>query len=169
MNHKGFTILELLISIALVSVVLLLLLKVMMSLEVINHDTSYASDDEIARTEIIKRIEQDFLDYHLNGLEIKKDDDSLIIELQLDELKSIVVTADSIVYDDEEYFLKSKNARYDLCLDYEYMDLENDYYLVTFSIPVLIEGINTTKQDDLTFTYLGLKQENTNYPKTYTC
>lgn len=169
MNHKGFTILELLISIALVSVVLLLLLKVMMSLEVINHDTSYASDDEIARTEIIKRIEQDFLDYHLNGLEIKKDDDSLMIELQLDELKRIVVTADSIVYDDEEYFLKSKNARYDLCLDYEYMDLETDYYLVTFSIPVLIEGINTTKQDDLTFTYLGLKKENTNYPKTYTC
>lgn len=169
MNHKGFTILELLISIALISVVLLLLLKVMMSLEVINHDTSYASDDEIARTEMIKKIEQDFLDYHLNGLTIKKENDSLIIELQLDELKRITVTSNSIMYDDEEYFLKSKNASNDLCLDYEYMDLEQDYYLLTFSIPVLIEGVNTTKQDDLTFTYLGMKNENTSYPSTYTC
>ena len=169
MNHKGFTILELLISIALISVVLLLLLKVMMSLEVINHDTSYASDDEIARTEMIQKIEQDFLDYHLNGLTIKKENDSLIIELQLDELKSITVTSNSIMYDDEEYFLKSKNASYDLCLNYEYMDLEQDYYLLTFSIPVLIEGVNTTKQDDLTFTYLGMKNENTSYPSTYTC
>lgn len=55
MNRRGFTILELLISIALVSIVLLLLLKVMTSLEVINHDTSYASEDEITRTEIIKK------------------------------------------------------------------------------------------------------------------
>ena len=66
MNKRGFTILELLISIALISVVLLLLLRVMMSLEVINHDPSYASDDEIARTEMIENIESDFLDNHLN-------------------------------------------------------------------------------------------------------
>ena len=33
-----------------------------MALEAINHDKSYASDDEIARTEIIGNIEQDFLD-----------------------------------------------------------------------------------------------------------
>ena len=57
MNKKGFTILELLISIALISVVLLLLLRVMMALEAINHDKSYASDDEISRTKIIKNIE----------------------------------------------------------------------------------------------------------------
>ena len=91
MNHKGFTILELLISIALISVVLLLLLKVMMSLEVINHDTSYASDDEIARTEMIKKIEQDFLDYHLNGLTIKKENDSLPVPVSCPLLLSVAL------------------------------------------------------------------------------
>ncbi len=169
MNRRGFTILELLISIALVSIVLLLLLKVMTSLEVINHDTSYASEDEITRTEIIKKIEQDFLDYHLNGLEIKKEQDTLIIDLQLDELKQIIVSSSGIIYDDENYLLKSKNATYDLCVYYKYTELENDYYLITLVIPVLIDGVNTTDHDDLTFTYLGIKKENTNYPTSYAC
>ena len=68
LHKKGFTILEVLLSIVLISIVLLLLLRVMMSLENIGHDPSYASDDEIIRTEIIKNIESDFLTYHLNGL-----------------------------------------------------------------------------------------------------
>ena len=36
-------------------------------------------------------------------------------------------------------------------------------------IPVLIDGVNTTDHDDLTFTYLGIKKENTNYPTSYAC
>ena len=49
------------------------------------------------------------------------------------------------------------------------MDLENDYYLVKIVIPVLIDGKNTTSRDDLEFTYLGLKNENTSYPSTFSC
>ena len=82
---RGFTILELLISIVLISVVLLLLLRVMMSLEVINHDTSYASDDEISRTEIIKNIQESFLDNHLNGINISKDEDKTMITFMMYE------------------------------------------------------------------------------------
>ena len=167
MNKRGFTILELLISIALISVVLLLLLRVMMSLEVINHDPSYASDDEIARTEMIENIESDFLDNHLNGLEIKKEENQVILHLFMDVEKEIVVSSDRITYDDEVYALKSANATYDTCILYTYMDLENDYYFVKIVIPVLIDGKNTTSHDDLEFIYLGLKRENTSYPSSY--
>ena len=169
MNKNGFTILELLISIALISVVLLLLLRVMMQLEVINHDTSYASDDEIARTELIQNIETDFLDLHLNGLTINRNGEVTVITFMMDEEKELVVSSKGVIYDNEVYPLKSTNASYDLCLEYKYQNLENDYYLVMFTIPVLIDGVNTTSNDDLTFTYLGLKNEFTSYPVSYAC
>lgn len=169
MNKKGFTILELLISIALISVVLLLLLRVMMALEAINHDKSYASDDEIARTEIIGNIEQDFLDYHLNGLQIKRQDEKMILTLFMDQEKTIIIDNKSLTYDNEKYSLKSTNATYGSCLTYQYQELENDYYLVSIVIPVYIDGENTTVKDDLELTYLGLKNELSNYPRSFTC
>ena len=169
MNKRGFTILELLISIALISVVLLLLLRVMMSLEKVNHDTSYASDDEIARAEIISNIESDFLENHLNGLEIRRENNTVLFRLLMDEEKEILVSSKSITYQDEVYSLKSSNATYDTCIEYSYMDLENDYYLVKIVIPVLIDGKNTTSRDDLALPYLGLKNENTSYPSTFSC
>lgn len=166
---KGFTILELLISIALISVVLLLLLRVMMQLEVINHDTSYASDDEIARTELIKKIETDFLDLQLNGLSIHQNSDETVLIFMMEEEKELVISSREITYDDEVYALKSSNASYDVCVEYKYQDLDDDYYLVMFTIPVLIDGVNTTNNDDLTFIYLGLKNEFTNYLDVYPC
>ena len=169
MNKNGFTILELLISIALISVVLLLLLRVMMSLEVINHDTSYASDDEIARTEITRNIESDFLEYHFYGLEIQKTQEDTTINLLMDEEKKLVIKEDSLTYDDEVYSLKSSNASYDLCVEYQYRDLENDYYWVSIRIPVLIVGKNSTFKDDTVLTLIGLKNENLSFPSSFSC
>lgn len=166
---KGFTILELLISIALISVVLLLLLRVMMALEVINHDTSYASDDEIARTEIIQNIESDFIRQHLNGLQIEKNNEQIVFYLDMDEDKQLIVSKNSITYDGEVFSIKSVNAQYGLCIDYTYTDLENDYYLINFTIPVYIDGENTTSRDDLIFTYMGLKNEYSSYPNEFVC
>ena len=78
MNKKGVTILELLISITLISIVILLLIKVIFSLDNINNDKTYASNDEISRTELIKNIESDFLKLKLEGLEIKKEENTTI-------------------------------------------------------------------------------------------
>ena len=169
MKKQGFTILELLISIVLITVVLLLLFRVMMVLEVINHDTSYASDDEINRTELLQNIENDFLNYHLNGIKITRNNDSTVIHFIMDEEKVLVINKKSITYDDEVYTLKSNNASYDLCLDYEYIDLENDYYLLNLRIPILIDKKNTTIHDDLELTFLGLKNENTSYLENFSC
>ena len=166
---RGFTILELLISTALISIVLLLLLRVMMSLEVINHDTSYASDDEIGRTEIIKNIEENFLEYHSKGMNIQKKEEKTVITFQMDEVKVLEIALKQLTFDGEVYSLNSKNAKYSTCIVYEYSDLENDYYLVRFTIPVLIDGVNTTSRDDLVFTYVGLKNEFTSYPVSYSC
>ncbi len=169
MNKHGFTLIELLISIALISVCLLLILRVMLMLENINYDPSYASSDEIRRTEIIKNIESDFLTYHLNGLDIIKNDDSTTILFHMDEEKSLTIKNDTLTYNDEAYTLRSDNATYNLCPSYKYLALDNDYYLISLTIPVLINNENTTTIDDLELTYIGLRNEFTNYPPAYSC
>ena len=163
MNKRGFTILELLISIALVAVVLLLLLRVMLSLENINNDSSYASSDEIARTKIIKTIESDFLMYQLNGIEVTKNGDNVVITFLMSEEKELVITADKLTYENEAYYLNSSLASYSLDITYEYLELDANYYYVSITIPVLIDGVNTTAKDDIKLSFLGLKKEDTSY------
>ena len=169
MNKRGFTILELLISIALISIVLLLLMRVMMSLEGINHDMSYASDDEIGRVKLIKNIEGSFLEKHLNGLQIEQGQDTTVITFFMDEEVKLEVSSHQLVFQGEVYLLNSKNATYQTCVQYEYMDLDQVYYLITLTIPVLVDGVNTTNRDDVILSYIGLRNEFTQYPSNLSC
>ncbi len=170
MNKRGVTILELLISITLISIVTLLLLRVIMSLGKINNDDTYASSDEINRTTIIKTIEHDFLDLKLNGLKINKNKDQTIINWQYEnENKELIIKKQELVYDDNVYQLKSNNASYDICPKITYLDLDDDYYLIKIEIAVLIDNKNTTLNDDIVLTYLGLKKINNSYQITNVC
>ncbi len=169
MNKRGVTLLELLLSISLISIVLLLLLKVMMSLDNINNNKNYASSDEIQRTEIIKVIEEDFLSREINGLEINTSNNKTVIKfIYNDFAENLELTNTSITYKDT-YVLKSKNASYYLCPSYEYTDLDNDYYFVKIVIPVLINGENTTSDDDIVLSFLGLKNATSAYPSSFIC
>jgi len=169
MNNRGVTILELLISISMISVVILLLVKVMFSLHNINNNTNYASNDEISRTEIIKNIENDFLQLKLNGINIIEGENTIITFNYENEIKNLIIYKNKIVYDSETYSLNSENASYDLCVEYKYLELENNYYLIKINIPVLINEENIIKNDDIELTYLGLTNENTNYLNSFTC
>lgn len=169
MNKKGVTILELLISITIISAIVLLLLKVMLSLEKINNDQSYASSDEIKRAEIIKNIQSDFLSLKLNGLTIQEDKSTTINLSFEDTDKTLIIEDNKLTYDNESYSLKSENATYSLCPTYHYLDLDDNYYLVTLRIAVLINNQNTTLNDDITLTYIGLKNEAMNYLTSYNC
>lgn len=169
MNKKGVTILELLISISLISVVVLLLIRVMFSLSNINNAKDYASSDEISRTELIKEIESDFLKLKLKGINIKKEDVTTITFIYENTQKELKVAQNKITYNNETRTLESENATYDLCPYYEYTEIDDNYYLVSLTIPVLIDNKNTTENDDLVLTYLNLKSTDNNYLLNYTC
>lgn len=169
MNKKGVTILELLISITLISIVILLLIKVIFSLDNINNDKTYASNDEISRTEIIKNIESDFLKLKLEGLEIRKEENTTIKFYYESIYKELKIEKDKITYNNETKTLESSGATYDLCPSYEYISLDDNYYLIKINIPVLINNENTRIEDDINLTYIGLKKENNNYPLNYVC
>ena len=169
MNKKGVTILELLISITLISIVILLLIKVIFSLDNINNDKTYASNDEISRTELIKNIESDFLKLKLEGLEIRKEENITIKFYYENTYKELKIAKDKITYNNETKTLESSNATYDLCPSYEYISLDDNYYLIKINIPVLINNENTRVEDDINLTYIGLKKESNNYPLNYVC
>ncbi len=170
MKRHGFTILELLISISLVSVVLLLLSKVMFSLLNIGNDKTYASSDEITRTEIIKNIESDFLEKDIHGVKILENDDYITINfLYKEEKKNLIIKDKELQYGDDIYKLESVNATYSSCVNYKYKDLDDNYYYINVEIPVLIDGDNTTKNDDISLSFIGAKKDNIDYPENYSC
>ena len=171
MNKKGITILELLISMTIISIVILLLLKVMTSLTKINNDPSYASSDEISRTTIIKNIETDFLKLKLNGLNITSTKNKTILNFSYEDNSNLnlEINKNKIVYNNEGYTLESKNATYEICPNIEYLDIDEDYYLIIITIPVLIDGKNDNQNDDLVLTYLGLKKDTNNYNLNNKC
>ncbi len=169
MTKKGITILEMLISISLVSVVILMFFKVVLNLDNINNNKEYASNDEIARTTIIKEIENDFLNLHLNNLSLNKENNSTTITFKYDNtVKDLIIKEKELIYDNKVYKLNSNNATYDICPLYKYTEIDKDYYLISINILVLIDNKNTTINDDITLNYIGLIKNN-NYPKNYTC
>ncbi len=160
MNKRGITIIELLASIFLIAIVSLLLFRVCFNLLEINNDNSYASKDEISRTTIIKNIESDFLENKFIGLNIQKGEKQTKIEVEYDTGKeNIIISKDKLTYKDT-YILETKGASYDLDPIINYVDLDNDYYLITIKIKVLMNNKNDTEKDDIDITYIGLKEDN---------
>lgn len=155
MNKKGVTIIELLVSISLISIVILLLIRIMFSLTQIGNDTSYASKDEITRTEIIKTIESDFLKLKLRSVNV---DNNTIEFLYDDTSKKLTIDKDKLTYD-ETYNLKSAHASYNTNPIITYEELDNNYYLLNIKIEVLIENEENTIKDDIILNYIGLKKE----------
>ena len=97
MNKKGMTIIEVLVSVVIVSIVVLLLIKVIINLGNINNDTSYASNDEISRATIIKILEKDFLELKLQGIDIQELDNETLVKFSFkDKSKTLSITKDRV-------------------------------------------------------------------------
>lgn len=169
MNKKGLTILELVISIAFISLIVLLLIKIFFSIDKLNTG-DYARDDEIKRVEIIKNIESDFLELKLNGLNINKSASETSISFKYeDSFKELKITNNKITYDNIAYVLESSNATYSLCPLYNFRELDSNYYLLEITIPVLINNKNTSLNDDIVLTYIGLKNDKSSFIKNFKC
>lgn len=169
MNRKGFTLIEALASLCITAIIVLLLAHLLVAINNLSKN-NYASDDEISRAEIIKNIEGDFLEYKLRGLNIQEYQDrtEIVLNFLNHDSKRIIIKDKELVYD-EKALLESKNATYDICVSYEYQELDDNYYMLKVVIPVLISKQNTTSNDDIVLSYIGLKSGLDNYLVNYTC
>lgn len=67
-NNKGNTLIELIISIALMSVVLVSMVRLLVDLNNTNTNSVYAKNNEVVRSEIIRAIETDLNNYKLSNI-----------------------------------------------------------------------------------------------------
>lgn len=115
MNKKGFTLMEIIVSVALLSIVMLLLFQLMIDLEYEDNHSSFAKDNQIKRATIIKRVEKDLMDKGLSLVSLNKASDyaTLTFKYSNNTDSSVVVYEDKISYSGETWLLESDGAKYD--------------------------------------------------------
>lgn len=110
LNNKGLSLVELIISVGLISVVIVFLYSLLSDLndEIVNSD--FAINNQITRFEIIEEVQNDFLDETILGIDVDNNSKSIIIEYK-DKTYTTTIT---IEYDelDEDFsgdFITVKN------------------------------------------------------------
>jgi hypothetical protein len=84
-NKKGSSLAELIISIALLSVVLAFMMKMLLDVNNARKNVSYAKDNQIKRAEIIKLIQEDFMDKDIYSIiKTESTSEKLVIEFLFD-------------------------------------------------------------------------------------
>ena len=115
MDKKGFTLMEIIVSVALLSIVMLLLFQLMIDLEYEDSHSSFAKDNQIKRATIIKRVEKDLMDKGLSLVSLNKASDyaTLTFKYNNNTDSSVVVYENKISYGGETWVLESDGATYD--------------------------------------------------------
>lgn len=135
MNNKGTTIVEVLVSIVLMSIVLIFLMALLSDLKNEDYLSNTRSKDALNRIEIIHLIETDMIDYGVNKITISNCSNNLCIRFDYknNSNKQLKITNKEVIYDDEKWTLNSGNYQLNQITYYNY---SNSYYhLFKMSIP----------------------------------
>ncbi len=170
-NNKGITLMELLISIALTSIVIVFLFRLLVDLRVTYINDNFDKNNQQKRAIIIKTVETDFIENTLIGLNDNgSTNDNLKINFTYENNKSgiLEVNSKSISYldsnnnrevwklEDEEFFYIPT------CINYKMYQTDNNFYL-KFSIEVNKTNSDNNYFDDLEFNYVGGKVNRENF------
>ncbi len=95
LNNKGLTLIELIISVVLISVVMLFMYGLLNDANDENNDNSFARDNQINRSEIIKEVEEEFLTRRIDLTDIvdESTDDTLKATFKFSDGTSSVIEA----------------------------------------------------------------------------
>ena len=111
LNNKGLSLIEILVSITLISTILVFLVQFLNSLEGETANNNFAYDNQLNRAEVIKTIEDDLDDNNLIGVSNNSLDNINISFDFLDNLSAILTSS----IKDDRYILKytsSKGKKY---------------------------------------------------------
>lgn len=176
MKNKGITLVELIISISLISIVIVFLFTLLVDVKANDNRIDYARDNQQNRAIIIKRVQDDFLDYGLIGLNTEGSTKSVLkinFKFQSDKESTLMVEEKAITYtsvneEQEKWKLANEIAKYNIhCVKYEAKFLSNnDYFTIWFRIPLSVKEESKNVIDDLEFFYLGkrFEKDDENFP-----
>ena len=80
MNNRGISLLELIISLSLISIVLILVYSLLVNVSNEVDNTNYASNNQLNRVEIIKTVENDLTNNSLDNIEVSNNTLSFIFD-----------------------------------------------------------------------------------------
>jgi prepilin-type N-terminal cleavage/methylation domain-containing protein len=170
MKNKGFTLVELIVSISLISIVIIFLFRLFADLEYSNKQRDYSRSNQQNRAIIMKRVQDDFLDYGLIGLSDENSKSNLlVVDFTFNDGKvgKLVVDSESISYTNaegstEKWVLEKENnyMGYNVnCVKYAITDSDSDgeFFYIRFSIPLNYKSSSQNAIDDIEFSYIGNK------------
>jgi len=144
MNQKGITLVEVIISVGLISVVMLFLFNVLQDMQFEDAHASYAKDNQLNRAIILKNVQDDFADYKLNNVQIQNIADGREIIFGFAEIasKALTVHENSISYDGETWNMEARNE--DTKYDFANIRIETSPdNLCTYTLNIDINGDGT--------------------------
>ncbi len=181
LDNKGMTLMELLISIALISMVLIFLFQLIGDLKNETNNNNFAYNNQINRTEAIVEIQKDLEKNTLVGITDKSSHDGISLDFHYKNGTNTNVANLSITKetaeDADKYYLKytnnegeltsweMKNAIVDPCgLFTYYSDNSSKNYYFKINIYVYTNHENNSKSknnavDDIEITYTGEKYD----------
>lgn len=172
LNNKGITLVELIISISLISIVIMFLFRLLVDIRYSENSTDFNRANQQTRAIILKTIQEDFLERKLIGLvDRSQNEGEFVVEFSYkDNTKGrLVVYADSITYINnigtEKWNLEKENDNTKLgihCINYSTslpLNIEGNFFFMKLSIPVIVNAKRKNYLDDLEFFYLGEKKD----------
>lgn len=184
MNKKGFTLVELIISIALITIVITFLFNLLTDVKASDNNIDFNRKNQQKRALILKTIQEDLTTKKLQGIKSRKEENNLIIDFTYqDSLSSLTIHSseerDYLTYQNtkgeiEKWNLEkqspksrfnTKCIKYDDSLHETMGSLEetqlakSEYFFIKISIPVIVNDKRQNNIDDLELFYIGLKND----------
>lgn len=165
LNKKGMSLVEVVISIALISVVLVFMIRLLIDVNNVRTNNDYAKDNQVVRTEILRAVHTDLIDKTLSNIEDSSIEGDLNITFSFSDGTESQITATSTTF---AYRNSSGETRrwnlVDCTLDYSYADvyLIKDINIYTLIIDIEIHTVNERNDqnnnnslDDIIISYMG--------------
>ena len=170
MNNKGITLVELMVSLILISIVMVFIFALLVDMKNEDYLSSSKSEDALNRTEIIHLIENDFINYKLSN--VSQDtcpsgaNFCLKFNFYNNPEKKLYFFDDHLVYDNEAFYLSIGSFEVDkteFCYTKNVPtdpDAKNSYAYFNLTVPVTHDA-TVNRKTTIDLSYLNTKYDST--------
>lgn len=177
MNNKGSTLLELIISIALISVILVFMVRLLVDLNDSETNNKYAKKNQVIRAEILRTIENDLQNKIITNIRDNSTTSNLIITFKFDGNKesNINVLKDKLTYKNTAGKTRTwtlKEGYFDITQSPVDFNQDENIYSLIIDIPVYTTNEFNTKNnnnllDDILVSYIGRTKDLNTFSRCY--
>lgn len=177
MNNKGSTLLELIISIALISVILVFMVRLLVDLNDSETNNKYAKKNQVIRAEILRTIENDLQNKIITDIRDNSTTSNLIITFKFDGNKesNINVLKDKLTYKNTDGKTRTwtlKEGYFNITKSPVDFSQDENIYSLIIDIPVYTTNEFNTKNnnnllDDILVSYIGRTKDLNTFSRCY--